>query len=239
MPTSLSALVASSRAVAETPSRLGKIDHLAALLTQVAPDELPIAIAYLSGATPQGRMGIGGAAIREARDVPPADAASLTLAEVDAIFADVAAAAGPGSVAATHGTPPTTDEPRHGSRAGLSRAAALRRAAPGSARRRARRRRRTRGRRAGRTCATRRDARGRPGAGGHRAACWRRSSPGRASASAFSSPCSRCWPMPPTTWPKRCRRWVTPRSSTSSTARAFRCTRRATRCWCSRARCGR
>ena len=97
MPTSLSALVASSRAVAETPSRLGKIGHLSALLTQVAPDELPIAIAYLSGATPQGRIGIGGAAIREARDVPPADAASLTLAEVDATFADVAAAAGPGS----------------------------------------------------------------------------------------------------------------------------------------------
>ncbi len=97
MPTSLSTLVASSRAVAGTASRLGKIDHLAALLTQVAPDELPIAIAYLSGATPQGRMGIGGAAIREARDVPPADAASLTLAEVDAVFADVASAAGPGS----------------------------------------------------------------------------------------------------------------------------------------------
>ena len=97
MPTALSALVASSRAVAETPSRLGKIDYLSALLTHVAPDELPIAIAYLSGATPQGRMGIGGAAIREARDVPPAGAASLTLAEVDATFADVAAAAGPGS----------------------------------------------------------------------------------------------------------------------------------------------
>ena len=97
MPTSLSTLVASSRAVAETASRLGKINHLAALLTQVAPDELRVAIAYLSGATPQGRIGIGGAAIREARDVPPADAPSLTLSEVDDAFADVAASSGPGS----------------------------------------------------------------------------------------------------------------------------------------------
>jgi DNA ligase-1 len=97
MPTSLSTLVASSRAVAGTPSRLGKINHLASLLTEVAPDELRVAIAYLCGATPQGRIGIGGAAIREARDVPPADAPSLTLAEVDGVFADVAASSGPGS----------------------------------------------------------------------------------------------------------------------------------------------
>lgn len=97
MSTPLSLLVGASRAVADTPSRLGKIDHLATLLTQVAPDELPVAIAYLSGATPQGRLGIGGAAIREARDVPPASATSLTLAEVDSVFGEVAATSGPGS----------------------------------------------------------------------------------------------------------------------------------------------
>jgi DNA ligase-1 len=98
MPTPLSVLVAASRAVAETPSRLGKIGHLAALLTQVGADELPIAIAYLSGATPQGRLGVGGAAIRQARDVPPAHVPALTLAEVDAVFAEVAAVTGSGSI---------------------------------------------------------------------------------------------------------------------------------------------
>jgi DNA ligase 1 len=95
--TSLSALVATSRAVAETPSRLGKIDHLSRLLTRLAPDELPVAIAYLSGATPQGRLGIGGAAIRQARDVPPADEPSLTLGAVDSVFAELASIAGHGS----------------------------------------------------------------------------------------------------------------------------------------------
>jgi len=97
MPTPLSALVAASRAVADTPSRLGKIGHLAALLTQVAPDEVPVAIAYLSGVTPRGRLGIGGAAIREARDVPSSGAPSLTLAEVDAVFAELVAMTGSGS----------------------------------------------------------------------------------------------------------------------------------------------
>ena len=57
MPTPLSVLVAASRAVAGTTSRLGKIDHLAALLTRVAPDEVPVAIAYLSGATAAGTAG--------------------------------------------------------------------------------------------------------------------------------------------------------------------------------------
>ena len=97
MPTPLAALVDASRAVAGTPSRLGKIEHLSAHLTQVAPADLPVAIAYLSGTTPQGRLGIGGAAIREARDVPPAGAASLTLAEVDAVFAELASLTGAGS----------------------------------------------------------------------------------------------------------------------------------------------
>lgn len=98
MPTPLFDLVAASRAVADTPRRLGKIDHLAALLTRLSPDELPVAIAYLSGTTAQGRLGVGGAAIRQARDVPPAAQASLTLREVDGIFSELALLSGPGSV---------------------------------------------------------------------------------------------------------------------------------------------
>ncbi len=97
MPTPLDSLVATSRAVADTPRRLGKIDHLADFLTRLVTDELPVAIAYLSGTTPQGRLGVGGAAIRQARDVPPAAQATLTLNDVHIAFAELAALAGPGS----------------------------------------------------------------------------------------------------------------------------------------------
>ena len=97
MPIPLAALVEVSAAVAGTRSRLGKIDRLAAFLTQASPAEVPLAIAYLSGAAAQGRIGVGGAAIRQARDVPPAPGPSLTLADVDAILAEVASVAGKGS----------------------------------------------------------------------------------------------------------------------------------------------
>ena len=73
MPAPLAALVATSRLVTETSSRLGKIRLLAEFLSQVPADELPTAIAFLSGSTPHGRLGVGGAAIREARDVPAAE----------------------------------------------------------------------------------------------------------------------------------------------------------------------
>ena len=97
MSTPLAALVSASRTVADTRSRLGKIDRLAAFLTQVGAAEVPLAIAYLSGTTRQGRVGIGGAAIREARDVPPAGSSSLQLHDVDTALAEVASAAGKGS----------------------------------------------------------------------------------------------------------------------------------------------
>jgi DNA ligase-1 len=100
MPTPFSALVAASAGVAGTRSRLGKIDRLASFLAALAPPEIPIGLAYLTGKLPQGRIGIGAAAIREARDVPAAPAPALTLVEVDAELAAVAGAAGKGS--ATH-----------------------------------------------------------------------------------------------------------------------------------------
>ena len=97
MGTPLAALAAASRAVAATPARLRKIDLLAAFLAQVTPGDVPAAIAFLSGSTTQGRLGIGGAALREARDVPPAGSATLTLAEVDAAFAELASLSGAGA----------------------------------------------------------------------------------------------------------------------------------------------
>ena len=97
MPTTLSALVLASAEVARTRSRLGKIDRLASFLAALAPPEIPIGLAYLSGNLPQGRIGIGAAAIREARDVPAAPHATLTLPEVDAALAGLAGAIGKGS----------------------------------------------------------------------------------------------------------------------------------------------
>jgi DNA ligase 1 len=96
----LAELVATSRSVAQTSGRLLKIDHLAALLVRVPPAEIETAIALLSGSTRQGRIGIGGAAIAEARAAHPADIPSLELADVDSAFGRVAAASGGGSAAA-------------------------------------------------------------------------------------------------------------------------------------------
>jgi DNA ligase-1 len=93
----LSELVATSRVVGESSGRLQKIDHLASLLTRTPPGDIDIAIAFLSGSPRQGRIGIGGAAIAEARAVTPAETPSLQLGEVDRAFEEIAALTGSGS----------------------------------------------------------------------------------------------------------------------------------------------
>ncbi len=93
-------LVATSAAVAAVGGRLEKIDRLAALLARLSPDEVGAAVAFLTGSTRQGRLGVGGAAIREARLTPPAARATLTLVDVDRTFDRVAALAGAGSARA-------------------------------------------------------------------------------------------------------------------------------------------
>jgi ATP-dependent DNA ligase I len=95
----LAEVVTASRAVAGTAARLEKISHLVDLLTRVPPDEIAIVIAFLSGEPRQGRMKIGGALLSGMRDVPPADAQTLDVTEVDAAFARIAMLAGAGSAA--------------------------------------------------------------------------------------------------------------------------------------------
>ncbi|HKC40016.1 MAG TPA: hypothetical protein VKC15_10780, partial [Gemmatimonadales bacterium] len=92
-------LVVTSAAVANASSRLAKIGELATLLRRLSPEEVEIAIAFLSGEPRQGRIGIGPSATRDAR--PPAGAASpaLQLIEVDEVFGRIAAQAGRGSPA--------------------------------------------------------------------------------------------------------------------------------------------
>jgi DNA ligase 1 len=93
----LATLVDVSRRVAATRSRREKRAHLAELLRQLHPDEARVAVAYLTGALPQGRIGLGPAVLRRLAGGPPADRMTLTLAEVDAVFADVLAMRGTGS----------------------------------------------------------------------------------------------------------------------------------------------
>ena len=94
--TLLADLVATSGAIAGTSSRTKKVETLADLLRRLEPDEIPIAVAFLSGAPRQGRIGIGYRTIYgiEARG---ADDPSLTIDEVDAAIDEVQGATGGGS----------------------------------------------------------------------------------------------------------------------------------------------
>ena len=92
-------LVSASAAVAEASSRRVKIGRLAALLQGVTPAEVEIAIAFLSGEPRQGRIGIGGAAIRDAKPLTAVASPVLQLLEVDEAFERIAATAGHGSSA--------------------------------------------------------------------------------------------------------------------------------------------
>src|SRR6187401_685783 len=96
----LADLVATSADVQAARGRLDKIGRLATLLEGLRGDEARIAVTFLSGSIRQGRLGIGGAALREARDVSPADEPRLALLDVDRAFAELAAMAGPGSARA-------------------------------------------------------------------------------------------------------------------------------------------
>jgi len=93
-------IVTTSAAVGEASSRLAKIGLLADLLRRLAPEEIDIAIGFLSGEPRQGRIGVGGATIWTARDVTAAAAPALTLHDVDDTFTQIAAVKGAGSTAA-------------------------------------------------------------------------------------------------------------------------------------------
>jgi DNA ligase-1 len=97
----LSDLVAASRDVAATASRLAKVARLGELLRHLDPSEAPIALRWLAGSLRQGRVGVAGALLRDAlAAAPAAPEPSLTLVEVDAAFGRIAQARGAGSQAA-------------------------------------------------------------------------------------------------------------------------------------------
>jgi len=95
--TRLAELVQASAAVARTASRLAKRDAIAACLRAADGDEVEIAVAFLSGELPTGRIGIGYATLSELRGTHPAAEPSLTLRDVESALTAVAATTGKGS----------------------------------------------------------------------------------------------------------------------------------------------
>ncbi|WP_285495051.1 ATP-dependent DNA ligase [Actinomadura sp. NBRC 104425] len=93
----LERIARTSAAVAATSARKAKVGALAECLRAAAPGEAPVVVAYLSGELPQRQIGVGYAALRGLP--PPAAAATLTVAQVDAAFTEIGAVSGRGSVA--------------------------------------------------------------------------------------------------------------------------------------------
>jgi DNA ligase-1 len=100
---SLLDLVATSRAVTESSGRLDKVEQLSAFLKRTRAEEIEIAVSFLSGTTRQGRIGIGGAVVRESRQQPCSSDSTLELSDVDEAFARIAGLSGSGSSAAKAG----------------------------------------------------------------------------------------------------------------------------------------
>jgi DNA ligase-1 len=94
--TRLAEVVRASAEVAATPSRLAKIKTIAACLRALAPEEVEIALPYLSGDLRQGRLAIGYSTLQSAMGSPAA-MPTLSVMEVDKAFDDLKAVKGKGS----------------------------------------------------------------------------------------------------------------------------------------------
>jgi DNA ligase 1 len=92
----LAHVVEASRRVGETTKRLEKVNLLAGVLRELHAEEIEIGVAFLSGSTRQGRIGIGYATLRDASS-SAADQPSLEVLEVDRALEGLAAVQGPGS----------------------------------------------------------------------------------------------------------------------------------------------
>jgi DNA ligase-1 len=95
----LAELAATSHRVAATSRRLEKIGALADCLRRLAPEEIEIAVAFLSGETRQNKLGVGPAAIMQARAAIPTSSPALSLSDVDGALESIAQTSGSGSIA--------------------------------------------------------------------------------------------------------------------------------------------
>lgn len=89
-------VVGTSTEVSSTRSRSRKIAALADLLGRMEADELPVAIALLTGEPRQGKIGIGWRTVSQL-EVPAAAEASLLIMDVDRALDELAHISGPGS----------------------------------------------------------------------------------------------------------------------------------------------
>ena len=94
----LSTIVETSDALRRTRSRKQKIGLLAECLRRLGSHELGTGVAYLSGALPQGKLGVGWAALREAAHTDAASLPTLELRSVHAALDRLAGIRGAGSV---------------------------------------------------------------------------------------------------------------------------------------------
>ena len=94
--TLLAEVVRASAAVAATSSRLAKIRLIAECLRALEPDEVEIALPWLSGDLRQGKLALGYATLQAVMG-RAAPSASLTVAQVDAAFQNLKTVKGKGS----------------------------------------------------------------------------------------------------------------------------------------------
>jgi DNA ligase 1 len=92
-------LAAVSEQLAATSKRGEKSALIAALLRRLAPDEIEVAVAFLTGSARQGRIGVGWRTLQTAR-MEPAVEPTLEIAAVDAAIDELAGMSGPGVGAA-------------------------------------------------------------------------------------------------------------------------------------------
>jgi DNA ligase-1 len=91
----LGEIAKTSADVAATSARSKKVKRLASCLAQLSPEEVGVAVSYLSGELPQGSVGVGWAALRT---LPaPAAEPTLELLDADAAVRRIAAVSGKGS----------------------------------------------------------------------------------------------------------------------------------------------
>jgi DNA ligase 1 len=100
--TLLADVVAASKDVADTTSRSRKVAILSELLGRLDPDEVPLAVGFLSGVPRQGRVGVGYSTVY-AIDGPAAGEPSLTVADLDDGITEIQEARGSGSAAKRSG----------------------------------------------------------------------------------------------------------------------------------------
>ena len=92
----LADIVAASRDVAATRSRIKKIARFSELLSCTSAEELPAAIGFVCGELRQGRLGLGPRSLQARRSAPAPEQSVVTVLELDAVFQALEDASGKG-----------------------------------------------------------------------------------------------------------------------------------------------